>query len=90
MTILKHRAVLLLLVLAAAGASAGIARAGSAVGSGGLVLAAATAPDGFSDGTDGAIAAPDGFSDGTDGAVAAPDGFSDGTDSLVVPGASAA
>jgi hypothetical protein len=79
MKLVKHRAVLFLLALAAASASAGVARVHSAERSDGVVVAAVTAPIGFSDGTDAAVAVPSGFSDGTDG-------FSDGTDGLVAPG----
>ena len=78
MTIMRHRAVLLLLALAAASAAAGVARANSTAGPERVAIYVY------------AIGTPYGFSDGTDGAITVPDGFSDGTDGLVVPEASAA
>ncbi|MGZ4414392.1 MAG: hypothetical protein ACXVRZ_08505 [Gaiellaceae bacterium] len=76
MTIMKHRAALLLLALAVGSASAGVARAASTQGTDGVVVSPVMAPEGFSDGTDGIaltpVTAPDGFSDGTDGIALTP------------------
>jgi hypothetical protein len=87
MTTMKHRALLLLFALVAATALAGVARAAPAAFLDSAAVLAVAAPDGFSDGTDGAVATPEGFSDGTDAVVVsavAPEGFSDGTDAVVV------
>ena len=91
---MRRRAALLVVVLVAASAWAGVARADDVQPDTTTPFVVVAQPDGFSDGSDGTVAtaptstAPTGFSDGSD--VPTPTGFSDGADALAVDAPAAA